>query len=152
MTFAFGTLLARMEMSSPALSRAIPTIAGASLIACGIYQWTPWKASCLKHCQDPISLVAGHLHGGWRGSLSLGLHHGATCAACCWSLMIIQIILGMMNLFVMAGIALVIAIEKLIPRGTAVARLVGALAVAAGVAFLLRALRSRFYHISQIFL
>jgi predicted metal-binding membrane protein len=138
-TFLFGTVLARLEMSSPALSRAIPAIAGVSLIVCGVYQWTPWKASCLKYCQYPISLVAGHLHGGARGSLLLGLHHGATCAACCWSLMIIQIILGMMNLLVMVGIALVIAIEKLMPRGRVAARIVGALAVAAGIAFLLRA-------------
>jgi len=137
-TFVIGTLLARAEMSSPALSRAVPTVAGWSLIACGIYQWTPWKASCLKYCQDPISLVASHLHGGWRGSLMLGLHHGATCAACCWSLMVIQIILGMMNLLVMAGIALVIAIEKMMPRGRATARLVGVLAAAAGIISLLR--------------
>jgi predicted metal-binding membrane protein len=137
-TFVFGTLLARLEMSSPALSRAIPTIAGVSLIVCGIYQWTPWKASCLKYCQDPISLVAGHLHGGWRGSLLLGLHHGATCAACCWSLMVIQIILGMMNLFVMAGIAMVIAIEKMVPRGRVTARVVGTLSALAGIGFLVR--------------
>lgn len=137
-TFFGGTMLARLEMSSPALSRQIPALAGACLILSGIYQWTPWKASCLKHCQDPISLVACHLHGGWRGSLLLGLHHGATCAACCWSLMIIQIILGMMNLFVMAGIALVIAIEKMLPSGTVVARVVGTLAAAAGIALLLR--------------
>jgi predicted metal-binding membrane protein len=138
-TFLFGTLLARAEMSSPALSRAIPAIAGWCLIVCGVYQWTPFKASCLKYCQDPISLVAGHLHGGWRGSLLLGLHHGATCAACCWSLMVIQIILGMMNLFVMVGIALVIAIEKMIPRGRVAARLVGALAAVAGIISLMRA-------------
>jgi predicted metal-binding membrane protein len=137
-TFVFGTLLARLEMSSPALSRAVPLIAGVSLIVCGVYQWTPWKASCLKYCQDPISLVAEHLHGGWRGSLLLGLHHGATCAACCWSLMVIQIILGMMNLLVMAGIALVIAIEKMVPRGRVTAQLVGVIAAAAGIIFLLR--------------
>jgi predicted metal-binding membrane protein len=137
-TFIGGTLLARAEMSSPALSRQIPTLAGACLIVCGVYQWTPWKASCLMHCQDPISLMACHLHGGWRASLALGLHHGLTCAVCCWSLMIIQIILGMMNLFVMAAIALVIAIEKILPSGRMVARIVGTLAAAAGVVFLAR--------------
>jgi predicted metal-binding membrane protein len=142
-TFILGTLLARGEMFSPALSRAIPVVAGISLIGCGIYQWTPWKASCLKHCQDPLSLVAGHLHGGWRGSFVLGLHHGATCSACCWSLMVIQIILGMMNLVVMTGIALVIAVEKMVPRGALVARIVGTLSALAGVGFLLRAIWMR---------
>ena len=138
-TFIIGAFLARLEMSSPSLSRQIPAIAGVTLILCGIYQWTPLKTSCLKHCQDPISLMAGHLHGGWRGSLMLGLHHGLTCALCCWSLMVIQIILGMMSLWVMAGIAIVIAVEKMLPRGAAIARLFGTLAAAMGVVSLLHA-------------
>jgi predicted metal-binding membrane protein len=138
LTFVAGYLLANLEMAFASLSRAVPAIAGVTLILCGLYQWTPWKSSCLKHCQDPISLVAAHLRTGWRGSLALGLHHGATCAACCWSLMIIQIILGMMNLFVMAAITLVIAAEKLFPHGAAVAKLVGAGAGLAGIAAILR--------------
>jgi predicted metal-binding membrane protein len=137
-TFFLGTALARAEMMFDALSRAIPTIAGMTLIVCGIYQWTPWKMSCLRCCQDPMSLVARHLHGGWRGSLMLGLHEGATCAVCCWSLMVIQIILGMMNLFVMGGIALVIGIEKMMPGGRAAARVVGVLAGVAGIGLLWR--------------
>jgi predicted metal-binding membrane protein len=136
-TFVLGTLVARVEMASPSLSRAAPAIAGVTLIVCGVYQWTPWKSCCLKHCQDPMSLVARHLGDGWRGTLALGLHMGTSCAICCWSLMVIQIILGMMNLLVMAGIALVIAIEKLVPRGHLAARIVGVLAVAAGVGSLL---------------
>jgi len=137
-TFVLGTLIARAEMSSESLSRAVPTIAGATLIVCGIYQWTPWKASCLKCCQDPMSEIAGHLNGGWHGSLTLGLRNGVTCAICCWSLMVIQIILGMMNLMVMAGIALVIAVEKMLPRGQAAARIVGVLAIIAGIGSLWR--------------
>jgi predicted metal-binding membrane protein len=135
-TFALGALIAKAEMGSAALSRAVPAIAGVTLIGCGIYQWTPWKSSCLRCCQDPMSLAAGHLHGGFWGSFTLGLHHGTTCAICCWSLMVIQIILGMMNLVVMAAIALVIAIEKLMPRGQAAAKVVGMLAVVAGIASL----------------
>jgi predicted metal-binding membrane protein len=137
-TFAVGLLIARLEMSSDALSRAVPMIAGVCLIASGIYQWTRWKASCLKHCQDPISLVAGHLHRGWRGCFTLGLHHGMACAQCCWSLMLIQIVLGMMNLTVMAAITFVIAVEKLLPLGAIVPKIVGAIAILAGVGFCLR--------------
>jgi predicted metal-binding membrane protein len=137
-TFVLGFLIAKAEMSSDLLSRAVPIIGGAMLIACGIYQWTPWKSSCLKCCQDPMSLVAGHLPSGFQGSLRLGLHHGMKCAICCSSLMVIQIVLGMMNLVVMAGVALVIAIEKLLPRGQAAAKIVGVLAVIAGIASLLR--------------
>jgi predicted metal-binding membrane protein len=135
-TFVLGFWIARAEMNSDALSRAVPTFAGVTLIICGVYQWTPWKSSCLKCCQDPMSAVAGRLRGGFGGSLALGLHHGMTCAICCWSLMVIQIVLGMMNLLVMAGIAAVIAIEKLLPRGQAAAKIVGVIAVVAGIASL----------------
>jgi predicted metal-binding membrane protein len=131
-----GMLLAQAEMRSDALSRAVPPIAGIALILAGIYQWTPWKDSCLKHCRDPFSLVACHIQGGSSAAIRLGLHHGLFCALCCWSLMLIQIVLGMMNLIVMALIALVIALEKLLPRGIAVARVAGVVSVLAGIALI----------------
>jgi predicted metal-binding membrane protein len=136
-TWALGTLIAKFEMSSPALSRAVPTVAGISLILCGLYQWTPWKCSCLRHCRDPLHLLSEHLDGGKWGALRLGLHHGSFCAACCWSLMLMQIVLGMMNLIVMTLIALVIAFEKMLPRGIAIAKIVGAISTVTGLYILL---------------
>ena len=67
------------------------------------------------------------------GALRFGIHHGAFCAACCWGLMMIQLVLGVMNLTVMVGVAVVIALEKLLPRGEWLARTVGLAAIAAGV-------------------
>ena len=99
----------------------------------GIYQLTPWKAACLKHCRDPLALVAHHLAGGRAGALRLGIHHGAFCAACCWALMLIQLVLGTMNLAVMVGVALVIAMEKLLSRGEWLAKATGIAAIAAVV-------------------
>jgi len=87
----------------------------------------------LKHCRDPLTLVASHLHRGPFGALRFGIHHGAFCAACCWGLMMIQLVLGVMNLTVMVGVAVVIALEKLLPRGEWLARTVGLAAIAAGV-------------------
>jgi predicted metal-binding membrane protein len=136
--WAIGLGLARWEMTSEAVSRAVPMVGGATLIVCGVYQWTKWKSSCLKHCRDPLCMIADHLHDGAAGALRMGIAHGTFCALCCWSLMLMQIVLGIMNLAAMAGIALVIALEKLLPMGMAVARVVGAIAVIAGIVICLR--------------
>ena len=129
-----GVAISRVSMTWLEFSRIVPLAAGAALVLAGIYQLTPWKAACLKHCRDPLLLVAHHLHGGYRGALRLGIHHGAFCAACCWGLMLIQLVLGVMNLTVMAIVALVIALEKLLPRGEVVARVTGYGAVLGGAA------------------
>ena len=138
--YGAGFGIALLAMRSEAFSRAVPIASGVALIAAGVYQLTPWKAACLRHCRDPLALVASHMQGGWRGGLRLGIHHGAFCAACCWALMLIQLALGVMNLLVMIGVALVIALEKLLPRGMVVARATGALAVLAGAMIAGRAL------------
>jgi len=70
--------------------------------------------------------------GRWRDSLALGLHHGAFCAACCWGLMVIQLVLGVMNVAAMIAVAVVIAAEKLLVRGELVARAVGIAAIVSG--------------------
>lgn len=135
-----GLGIALLAMQSDACSRAVPIASGVALIAAGIYQVTPWKAACLRHCRDPLSLLAAHMQSGWRGALRLGVHHGAFCAACCWALMLIQLALGVMNLPVMIAVALVIALEKLVPRGLLVARMTGVMVIAGGLVIAGRAL------------
>jgi predicted metal-binding membrane protein len=135
-----GLGIAKLAMRSEVFSRAVPIASGVALVAAGVYQLTPWKAACLRHCRDPLSLVAAHMPRGWRGALRLGVHHGMFCAACCWALMLIQLALGLMNILVMIAVALVIALEKLLPRGMVVARSTGVLAMAAGAIIAGRAL------------
>ena len=139
--FAGGVLISQAAMSSERLSRAIPVGAGAGLIFAGLYQLSPLKQACLLHCRSPL-LLFGHL---WRpgmlGALRIGVAHGAYCAACCWALMLMQMIFGVMSLFVMTLIAALIAIEKLWIHGPVFARIVGAVAVAAGMAVIIYALR-----------
>jgi len=132
--YLIGALVTRGAMRSADVSRALPLAGGVALCVAGIYQFTPWKSACLKHCRDPLTLVATHLHGGRFGALRLGLHHGAFCAACCWALMLIQLVLGVMNLTVMVAVAVVIALEKLLPHGQWVAKATGVAAIAAGLA------------------
>lgn len=138
-TWAAGMGLGALAMHWPVLSRAVPAMGGAALIVGGAWQLTAWKTACLRHCRDPIAFLAGHLHGGWRGALMLGLHHGAFCAACCWALMLVQLVLGIMNVAAMVAVAIVIAAEKMWPRGELVARGVGAALVAYGALTLVRA-------------
>jgi predicted metal-binding membrane protein len=128
-----GQVVTRAAMHWITFSRLVPVAAGGALILAGIFQLTPWKSACLKHCRDPLLLVAHHLHGGWRGALRLGLHHGAFCAACCWALMLIQFVLGVMNLAVMVIVGVIIALEKLLPRGEMVARLTGLASILGGI-------------------
>jgi len=131
--YLIGVLITRGAMHSDAFSRALPLAAGLALCVAGTYQLTPWKSACLKHCRVPLTLIAAHLNQGRLGALRIGIHHGAFCAACCWALMLIQLVLGVMNLTVMAAVAVVIALEKLFARGVWLARVVGAAAIVAGM-------------------
>jgi predicted metal-binding membrane protein len=141
--YAAGVVVAHAAMASVAVCRAIPLAAAGALVFAGIFQLSPWKSACLRHCRDPLSVVAHHLGGGWRGVLGLGIHHGAFCAACCWGLMVIQLVLGVMNLAVMVSVGLVIALEKLIHRGEFVARITGSAAILCGLALAIRSAMAR---------
>ena len=102
--------------------------------AAGIYQFTPWKNWCLRHCRTPIGALMHYL--GFKGrsrDLRVGVHHGATCAGCCWGLMIVLIAVGVMNVAVMAALAAVIFAEKLWRHGKPFTRAIGAALVTVGI-------------------
>jgi predicted metal-binding membrane protein len=130
--YVAGSAIAGAAMRSPSVSRAIPLAAGLALVIAGGYQLTPWKAACLSHCRDPLSLVGTHVDREWRGAVALDMHHGQFCTGCCWALMLMQLVIGVMNLGAMAAIAIVIALEKLLARGPLVARVVGIASLATG--------------------
>ena len=104
------------------------------LLAAGIYQWTPLKDTCLSHCQTPIGFLMSH--GGFRssvrGCLQLGLLHGTYCVGCCWILMALLFVVGVMNVLWIALLALLVLLEKLTPWGRLVARAAGVVCIAAG--------------------
>jgi predicted metal-binding membrane protein len=106
----------------------------AIFLAAGVYQLTPWKDWCLRRCRSPIGALI--YYAGFKGrgrDLRVGLHHGATCAGCCWGLMIVLVAVGVMNVAVMAALAVVILAEKLWRYGKPFGQAVGVLLVAAGV-------------------
>jgi predicted metal-binding membrane protein len=140
--YTIGIIVSRAAMRSPDFSRAVPLVAAVALGFAGIYQLTPWKSACLQHCRDPLAMVSSHLGGGRFGALRLGFHHGAFCAACCWALMLIQVVLGVMNLTVMLAVAIVIALEKLLVHGEWVAKATGFAAIAGGLVMAANAARA----------
>jgi predicted metal-binding membrane protein len=113
--------------------RAGPYVAGAALAAAGLYQLTPLKDVCLRHCRSPLHFL---LHG-WRqgraGALRMGAEHGAFCVGCCVGLMLALFALGVMSLFWMAVVAAVVLVEKLAPGGHRLSRLFAVALVALGI-------------------
>jgi predicted metal-binding membrane protein len=89
----------------------------ALLLACGIYQLTPLKQACLGKCRSPLSFLMTKWLPGNLGALKMGLSHGAYCVGCCWLLMALLFVGGVMNLFWVALIAVVVLAEKALPRG-----------------------------------
>jgi predicted metal-binding membrane protein len=103
--------------------------------ACGLYQFTPLKTRCLRHCRSPLSLLLHY--GSYRGrlrDLRVGLHHGAFCLGCCWALMIVFVAVGVMNVPAMVVLAAVVLAEKVSRHGELMARLAGGAALVAAVA------------------
>ena len=137
--YAMGMTLAFAAMRSIRVSVLVPAATGLALAAAGVYQLTQWKQLCLRHCRSPLDFFARHEIRSAADSWRFGIHHGAYCAACCWGLMVIQLVLGVMSVPLMALVALVILLEKQWRHGETLARVVGALAVAAGIAVALRA-------------
>lgn len=114
-------------------------VGGGALILAGLYQFTPWKGKCLTACRSPLGFVVQHdFGGGWRSATRAGISHGAYCLGCCWALMAVLVVVGLMNLTWMAVLALVFLAEKNLSRGAWVARAAGTVVALLGVFVLFR--------------
>jgi predicted metal-binding membrane protein len=107
------------------------------LFAAGIYQLSPLKSACLRQCRGPVAFLTRYWRPGRVGAFVLGLRHGAWCVGCCWMLMALLFVGGIMNLVWIAAIALLVLAEKLAPAGPAVSKATGVALLAWGVATLL---------------
>jgi predicted metal-binding membrane protein len=136
---ACGTLaqwaLHDAAMLSPAMAASSPQVGGAILCAAGVYQLTPFKRACLMHCQSPLGFLMTRWRDGAPGALQMGMRHGAYCLGCCWALMGMLFVAGVMNLVWVATLALFVFLEKTGPAGTVVARVAGAAMIVVGVLF-----------------
>ncbi len=124
-----GLLSIKMQSNSTYLTAGL-------LLAAGVWQFSPIKQACLRHCRSPIEFITRNRRPGNRGALVMGLHHGTYCLGCCWFLMALLFAGGVMNLYWIAGLALFVVIEKLFSRGVWFGRIAGAGLVITGTALL----------------
>lgn len=109
--------LGEASMLSPMMASNSSYLAAFIFAAAGLYQLTPVKQSCLIHCRSPIHFLSTHWRDGDAGALRMGLGHGAYCVGCCWVLMVLLFIGGVMNLLWVGAIALLVLLEKILPQG-----------------------------------
>jgi predicted metal-binding membrane protein len=128
--------LHRAALLSPAMAATSPALNGGLLIAAGVFQWTPLKRSCLAGCRSPLSFLMSEWREGAAGAFVMGLRHGAQCVGCCWVLMALLFVAGVMNLLWVAVIALFVMAEKIWARGELLARVAGIGLVIAGAAMM----------------
>jgi len=130
--FGIAVFLSSLAMDHPETTRYIA--AGIFLIL-GLYQVSPLKDRCLRHCRSPLGLLIhyANYHGPLR-DVQAGTHHALYCLGCCWALMLVLVVAGIMNLLVMVVLAAVILVEKYWSRGEAFSRVVAAAAVVLAVA------------------
>ena len=99
-----------------------PVLTACILLAAGVYQLTPLKAACLRHCQTPLAFLLGHWRDGPHGPFVMGVHHGSYCLGCCWALMLLMFVGGVMSIAAMAVLSLFVLGERLLPAGPWIAK------------------------------
>ena len=107
-------------------------LGGAMLVTAGLFQWSRLKYVCLAHCRSPINFLMSGWKDGASGAIKMGLQHGKYCLGCCWILMALLFVLGVMNLVWIAGLAAFVLLEKIIPGGEKISRITGVLLVGWG--------------------
>jgi len=128
--FSFVATLAQwwlhqLALVSTAGASTSAVFGGLLLLGAGVFQLTPLKDACLSHCRSPIFfLVSAWRPGAW-GALRMGIHHGGFCVGCCWALMLLMFVAGMMNLLWAAGLMLLMLAEKALPLGRRLSHVAG---------------------------
>ena len=133
--FSLVALVAQWVLTRAALLSAMMTptskfLSLGLLLAAGVWQLTPFKTVCLRHCRSPISFLSTHWRPGVGGAFRMGIEHGVFCLGCCWFLMGLLFYGGVMNLIWIIGLALLVLVEKVMPVGVAFGRVTGLLLIA----------------------
>lgn len=141
--YAAAAAVAQWQLHETALVSAAMVstsarLAGVLLLVAGVFQWTPLKQSCLAECRSPLSFLMNEWREGLAGAFRMGVRHGAYCVACCWALMALLFVAGVMNLLWVAVLAVFVLAERVLPGGPTVSRVAGALLLLAGMVMLVR--------------
>lgn len=139
--FAFGAVAGALQFGLEQADLVTPVmgqlrsveVGGATLVGAGLFQLTPLKTACLSRCRSPLMLLMTRWRGGRHGAFLMGLDHGIFCLGCCWALMLVMFAAGVMNLLWMAALTVLMALEKVVPRGELLARGAGWALVVTGL-------------------
>ncbi len=131
--------LHRWALLSEAMASTSALFAGLLLFAAGVFQFTSFKRACLTRCRSPLDFIMTHWREGRGGALRMGLEHGAFCTGCCWALMALLFVLGVMNLLWVAALTALVCIEKMLPARAKVRIATGLLLLGWGAFFLIQA-------------
>lgn len=123
---------------SPMMASTSSILGSVLLVAAGVFQFTPLKRACLVRCRTPFSFLMSDWREGQWGAFVMGLKHGAYCVGCCWLLMSLLFVAGVMNLLWIAAIAVFVLVEKVIPKGDLIGRFAGAALIVAGIVLAVR--------------
>ena len=115
------------------MTASSPYLGGAILIGAGAYQVTPWKGACLTHCRNPLGFLMTSWRDGRLGAFRMGIGSGMYCLGCCWALMCVLFVVGVMNLVWVAALTGFVLLEKCGPAGALVTRMAGAAMLLAGI-------------------
>jgi predicted metal-binding membrane protein len=132
--------LHRAALLSPMMVSNNPLLGGMLLIGAGVFQFTPLKHACLTHCRSPIGFFLTEWREGNKGAFFMGGHHGIYCVGCCWLLMALLFVAGVMNLLWVAAVAAYVLVEKIVPAGHWVSRAIGLCIIVGGVWMVARTL------------
>ena len=121
------SLLHSAVLLSPTMASASPLLGGGLLMLAGVYQWLPVKGACLSHCRSPLGFFSTEWREGRSGALLMGFRHGTYCVGCCWALMALLFVVGVMNLLWVVVIAGFVLAEKVMPNGRLLGRITGVL-------------------------
>ena len=129
--------LQAIDWVNPMIVSSSASLTGLLLLIAGVYQFSPLKKVCLSRCRTPLGFLLGEWRAGVNGAFVMGVRHGLFCVGCCWALMALLFVGGVMNLAWIAALSVVVAIEKLAPHGERVAAVLGLALIAAGAIRLL---------------
>ncbi len=132
--YLLSLALPALGMMAPGLRVAYPLAAGIVLMFAGVYQLSPLKQACLRHCRSPIGVILHGWHDGGVGAFRMGFGHGLYCLGCCWGLMLVLLVVGMMNLVGMVILSVIIFAEKVVPYGSLIGKLTALALIVLGVA------------------
>jgi predicted metal-binding membrane protein len=133
-----NALIGAAAAMNPGLVALLPYFMALTLVAAGIYQFTPLKRKCLSVCSNPLAFLMGRWRGGYRGTFIMALENAVYCVGCCWGLMVVLVAAGAMSLPWVLSIAALVFVEKIFPHGQWTARSAGAVLIALGLLVVLQ--------------